>query len=93
MNKNIKISINDGITWSTDSPFKAFAYCVAIEFNQMEPDTAIKASELAFEVYMKLHTHNLGDVVDYICDNYHELPEDFNDIVNQVHEDISQYDL
>jgi hypothetical protein len=92
MNNNIKVTVNDVYTWSTDSPFKAFSYCVAIEFYEMEPEMAVKASELAFDVYMKLHTHNMGDVVDYICDNYHELPEDFNDVVSLC-EDVLNYDL
>jgi hypothetical protein len=93
MNNNIKVSVNDGVTWSTDSPFKVFTYCIAIEFYEMEHDTAIKASELAFEVYMNLNTHNMGDVVDYICENFRELPDDFNLIVDKVHEDISDYEF
>jgi hypothetical protein len=94
MNNNIKVSVNDGVTWSTDSPLKAFAYLTAIEFYGSDSDLAIKVANLCHDVYVSENKPlNAIDVIDYICENYHDLPDDFNDLCDVVYNGISQYDL
>jgi len=95
MNREIKVSIESlGAEFTTDSPFKAFAFLTAVDDFNFDNELSQKISKLCNDVYISIQNPINGiDVVYYICENYHDLPNDFNDIVNVVFNTIIEYDL
>jgi len=94
MNNNIKVSVNDGVTWSTDSPFKAFAYLTAIEFYDFDGDLAIEVANLCQDLYVgSSHNVNAVDLIDFICEQYDDLPNDYKEIKNLLFSYLDNIDL
>ena len=95
MNKEIKITIEKlGAEFETESPFTAFAYITAIQFYDFETSLAQEVAELCNAVYCETHRPINGvDVIDYICENYDSLPDDFNDLCDMVYNGVSVYNL
>ncbi len=95
MNKEIKITIEElGSEFTTDSPFTAFAYLTAVQFYNFETVLAQEIAELCEAVYVNENKPlNALNVIDYICENYENLPNDFNDLCDTVYNGVSQYDL
>jgi hypothetical protein len=67
----------------TDSPYKLLAWSIAVEFYDYDSSTANKISELCFEFYISfLNNVNGIDLIDFICEQYDSLPNDFKEIKN-----------
>jgi len=95
MEREIKITIGElDAEFNTDSPFKAFAYLTATEHYDFDSGLAQEVAELCYEVYINENKPlNALNVIDYICENYEELPNDFNDLCDVVYNGVSEYDL
>jgi hypothetical protein len=95
MNREFKIIIEElGAEFETESPFTAFAYITAIQFYDFETSLAQEVAKLCEAVYVNENKPlNALNVIDYICENYEELPDDFNDLCDVVYNEVSQYDL
>jgi hypothetical protein len=95
MNREFKIIIEElGAEFETESPFTAFAYITAIQFYDFETSLAQEAALLCNAVYCETHRPINGvDVIDYICENFNDLPIDFNDLCDMVYNGVSGYNL
>ena len=94
MNKEFKIIIEDlDAEFETQSPFTAFAYITAIQFYDFETSLAQEVALLCNAVYCETHKPINGvDVIDYICENYNDLPNDFVELCDVVYNGVSEYD-
>ncbi len=95
MNREIKISVEGiDVDFITTSPFTAFAYITAIQFYDFEKDLAQEVALLCNAVYCETHKPINGvDVIDYICENYNDLPNDFVELCDVVYNGVSIYNL
>jgi hypothetical protein len=95
MNREFKITIEElDAEFTTDSPFKAFAYLTATEHYDFDSGLSQEIAELCYEVYINENKPlNALNVIDYICENYEDLPNDFNDLCDVVYNGVTQYDL
>ncbi len=95
MNREIKITIGElDAEFTTNSPFKAFAFLTAVQFYDFETGLAQEIAKLCDAVYCESHRPINGvDVIDYICENYEDLPNDFNDLCDMVYNGVSIYNL
>ena len=75
----IKVDHNE---FETTSPFKAFAFLTALIHYGFEEGYAREIAELCFILYIDFDNVNAVDLIDYVCDNYNELPDDYNEISN-----------
>ena len=93
MNREIKITIGDlDVEFTTDGPFKAFAFLKAVKHYDFDSGLAQEVAELCYDVYINRFSYsnfiNGVDVIDYICDNYDDLPDDFNDLCDVVYNGV-----
>jgi hypothetical protein len=94
MNNNIKVSVNDGVTWSTDSPFKAFAFLTAVEHYDFDSGLAQEIADLCYDLYIgSSHNVNAIDLIDFICEQYDDLPDDYKEIKNLLFSYLDNIDL
>ena len=95
MNREIKVVIEElGAEFTTTSPFAAFAFLTATEHYSKETNFAEEIAKLCHGVYVSIDSPVDGvDVIDYICENYFDLPDDFNDLCDAVYNGVSQYNL
>ena len=79
----IKVDHN---AFKTDSPFKVFAFLTALIHYDIEEDYAKEIAEVCHMLYVDFDSVNGVDLIDYVCDNFNELPNDYNDILNILEE-------
>ena len=75
----IKVDHN---AFETTSPFKAFAFLTALIHYDIEEGYANEIAELCHMLYVDFDNVNAVDLIDYVCDNYNDLPSDYNEILN-----------
>ena len=75
----IKVDHN---AFETTSPFKAFAFLTALIHYGIEEGYANEIAELCHMLYVDFDSVNGIDLIDYVCDNYNDLPDDYNEILN-----------
>ena len=77
----IKVDHN---AFETTSPFKAFAFLTALIHHDIEEGYANEIAELCHMLidYVDVDSVNSIDLIDYVCENYNDLPNDYNDILN-----------
>jgi hypothetical protein len=95
MNREIKVVIeNLGVEFTTTSTFKSFAFIIAVFDYEFNEGLAIEVADLCYEVYANANDHiNFVDIIDYICENYDNLPDDFKDLSEIVYEGVYSFDL
>jgi hypothetical protein len=86
MNRKIKITIEElGVEFTTDSPLKAYAFTTAILDHRIDIGLANEIAELCHLIYVESKVHlDIMQVVNYVCENYEILPDDFNDLFDLV---------
>jgi hypothetical protein len=75
----IKVEHN---TFETDSPFKAFTFLTALIHYDIEEGYANEIAELCHMLYIDFDSVNAVDLIDYVCEHYDSLPDDYNEILN-----------
>jgi len=67
----------------TNSPYKLLAWSTAVEFYDYDSGTANDIAELCYELYTSFEDNVNGiDLIDFICEQYNDLPNDFKEIKN-----------
>jgi len=78
----------------TNSPFKLLAWAIAVEFYDYDSGTANDIAELCYELYISFEDNVNGmDLIDFICSDYEQLPNDYKAIKDLVIENIQSWDL
>ena len=95
MNKEFKITIDElDAEFITDSPFKAFAYLTATEHYDIESGLAQEVAGLCYDLYVNSsHNVNAVDLIDFICEQYDDLPNDYKEIKNLLFSYLDNIDL
>lgn len=83
----IKISI-DYEEYETHAPFKVMAWSMAVLEHGFEGGLASEISELCFSIYIDVDGVNALPLVNYICENYNDLSDDYKQIKNEVYENL-----
>lgn len=86
----IKINIEDS-TFETKRPYKAFAFMVALVHFGFEEGYAREIAELCYNLYVELDYGDGVDLIDWVCDNYNELPNDFIKVLDIFKNDLTNY--
>jgi hypothetical protein len=91
----VRINIDDlKISFTTDTPLKAFAFLTAVEHYGFDSDLAEKIAQLSYDVYINENIPlNVINVIDYICENYDDLPSDFTELTDIVYNGVAIYNL
>lgn len=83
----IEIKVNDNY-FETETPMKAYSYLVALVDYGFDEGHANEISELIRLILDDGNWMfwdkcvNVVDLVHYVCENYNELPDDFDEIVS-----------
>ena len=83
----IKLNI-DYEEYETHAPFKAMAWSMAVLEHGFEGSLASEISELCFILYIDLDGVDGVSLVNYICEKYNDLNDDYKDIRNGVRQNL-----
>ena len=76
------------------APFWNYAYQVATDFYAFDDDKANEVAELSYSIYINSKVNLNGlDLVDFVCEEFDNLPSDFDELSNYVIESILDFDL
>ena len=86
MNKNILTIVgNLDNQFESDSPLQVFAYLTAVKHYGFESGEAQEIAKLCFELYIDINFDiNAVALIDFVCEQYDDLPNDFNEIKDLV---------
>ena len=87
MGKTIKIDINEE-AFETSEPFEAFAFATAVHHYGYDSGLAQEIAKLCYTIYTDIQAYfvNTEALFDVVLRNYHDLPNDYNEILNRVSE-------
>jgi hypothetical protein len=78
----------------TNSPFKLLAWSTAVEFYDYDSGTANDIAELCYKLYTSFDEDiNAISLIDFICSDYEQIPDDYKDIKDLVIENIQSWGL
>ena len=90
----IKINIGDS-TFETESAFQGYAFMVALDVYGFEEGYAREIATLCDELNIDINRHYNNEhgisLVDWVCDNYNELPNDYNKVLDIFMNDLTNY--
>ena len=90
----IKINIGDS-TFETENAFEGYAFMVALDVYGFEEGYAREIANLCYDLNNDVNRHynaeNGISLVDFICENYNELPNEYNEVLNIFMNDLTNY--
>lgn len=84
---DIKVSFK-GNEYETDSPFMVFAWLIAVGNFDIESGLAQEVAGLCLMLYLDVSDLSAVELIDYVCENYDDLPDDYKDIETQLKNDL-----
>ena len=83
----IKVSYLDN-EFSSSEAYEVFAWSVAVETYDFDSGLAQEIASLIYDLYIESVDINGVELVDYICENYDDLPNDYKEIKKRMYEDL-----
>ena len=74
--------------FETKEPYEAFAWMVAVEMYDFDSGLAQEISSLVYDLYVESVDINGVELADFICENYHDLPDDYKEIKKEMYEKL-----
>lgn len=77
--------------YQTQTPFKSFVWLVAVKFFKIDSGLAREIADLVDDLYVDSYDVNGIALTDYICENYDDLPDDYNEIKEHLRLNLEGY--
>lgn len=84
----IEVRVRDSF-YEAGSPFQAFAFLTALELHGFEEGYAREIAELCYDLYNDFQYAHPIELIDYVCENYNELPNSYDEIHDMISKERS----